>query len=505
MVMHEDIQKRLLGRFLVSLFVFLLILLPLGCGDEQQGSTLTGTPEATSVSDSETSSAALMIRWNKVSKLPDSFPLRAEDCQEDDIENVICEVYDASDSWLASGGPWSYADHSGRVGNIPIGENRTFVVLAEDVDGNIICQGETTGITINPNEIESVQINAASFLPTLTAPDHDDQQVDPNSCSLEWESVPNASEYIVQVAEDSNFQTIIIDASSADTTYIPTDLQPLTEYFWKVSAKDLYGNIGAESEVRSFITTSAEDDNEDEEEEGEEEGEEEEEEEEEEDEDDVITSFSGTVVDASTAEPISGAVISVREGAYTASTDAAGQYSFENISIGSYEITASADGYTSSTQSVTLEGGASSIVDFVLSQTIVNSDAYRIVLTWSIAPRDLDSHIWTPDGSHVYFVSMGSELTAPYTQLDVDDTSSYGPETITIYQAQPGTYTYSVYNYSGELNISESGATVEVYGESGLIQEWDVPDGAGRWWNVFSLDATTGQINVINSISDSGQ
>ena len=504
--MHQDIQKRLLGRFFVSLFLFFLLLLPLGCGDQQRSSISSEGAEATSVSDSKTSSATLMIRWNKVSKSRDSLPLRAEDCQEDDIENVICEVYDASDSWLASGGPWSYSDHSGRVSNIPIGENRTFVALAEDGDGNIICQGETTGITINPDEIEAVAINAASFLPTLTAPDHDDQQVDPTSCSLEWESVPNASEYIVQVAEDSNFQTIAINASTVDTSYTPADLQPLTEYFWKVSAKDLYGNIGAESETRSFITTSGEDD--DDGNDGEEEEEEEEEDEnenEDEDEEDVISSFSGTVVDASTAEPISGAAISVDEGAYTTSTNAAGQYSFENVVIGSYAVTASADGYTSSTQSVTLEEGTSSTVDFVLSEIIVNFDEYRIVLTWDIAPRDLDSHIWTPDGSHVYFVSMGSELTAPYTQLDTDDTSSYGPETITIYQAQPGTYTYSVYNYSGELNISESGATVEVYGESGLIQEWNVPDGDGRWWNVFTLDGSTGQINVINSISDAAQ
>lgn len=482
MVMLEDIQKQPLGRFLVSLFLFLLLLLPLGCGDEQQGSTLIGTSEATSVSDSKTSSAVLMIHWNKMSKLLDSFPLRAEDCQEDDIENVVCEVYDSSDNWLAGGGPWSYSEHSGRVRNIPVGENRTFVALAEDVDGNIICQGETSGITINPNEIEAVEINASSFLPTLIAPDYGDQQVDPNSCSLEWDPVQNATEYIVLVAGDSNFQIIIIDASTVDTTYAPADLQPLTEYFWKISAKDLYGNTGAESEVRSFITTSGEDD-------------------------DVITSLSGTVVAASTAEPISGATISVGEGTYTTSTNAAGQYSFDNINAGSYEITASADGYTPSLQSVTLEEGTSSTLDFVLSEIIVNSDEYRIVLRWGIIPRDLDSHIWTPDGIHVYYMSMGSELTAPYTRLDVDDTSSYGPETITIYQAQPGTYTYSVYNYSGGLDnaLSNSGATVEIYGASGLIQEWDVPDGSGRWWNVFTLDGSTGQINIINSISDAAQ
>ena len=466
MEIHEVIQRQRFRRFLLLLIFFLLILLPLGCGDD-----------TASVSDSKRSSATLMIRWNNTSKLSDSSSLRADqDCPEGDVENVVCQVYDANGDWLISGGPWSYSDHSGRVDNIPVGQDRSFVVLAEDVDGNIICQGETFGITINPDEIQDVEIDASPFLPTLSAPDDGDQQVNPNGCSLEWDPVQNADGYIVQVAEDIDFQTIIVDASTAETTYTPSALQSLTEYFWKISAKDLYGNIGADSEVRRFITTFSDDD--------------------------ATTSLSGTVVDASTAEPISGAAISVGEGTYTTTTNTAGQYRFENIIVGSYAVSASMSGYTSSTESVALEEGNPSTLNFALSETIVNSDEYRIVLTWVSTPRDLDSHIWTPDGGHVCYYSMGSEIYPPYTQLDVDDMTSGGPETITIYQAQDGTYTYAVHNFSYELTISDSGATVEVYGESGLIQKWDVPDGDGRWWNVFTLDGNTGQIDTINSISD---
>lgn len=135
----------------------------------------------------------------------------------------------------------------------------------------------------------------------------------------------------------------------------------------------------------------------------------------------------------------------------------------------------------------------------------------RITLTWGENPRDLDSHLWTPSiggrSYHVYFSSKGSENSPPYAELDVDDVSSYGPENITIKQLYAGTYYYSVYHYSGSGTITSSGAIVKVLGSQGeVLRSLNVPSGSAGsnwWWNVLSINGSTGAITIINQISSS--
>jgi hypothetical protein len=129
------------------------------------------------------------------------------------------------------------------------------VVLAEDADGNVRYQGETSGITINAGEItQAVVVDTYRFIPTMTAPG-DGAQVDPHTFSLEWETVQNADQYLVQVAEDIDFQTMVIDETTPAVYYAPATLAVSTQYFWRVSAVDLHTNIGTASEVRSFTTS----------------------------------------------------------------------------------------------------------------------------------------------------------------------------------------------------------------------------------------------------------
>src|SRR5690606_12402407 len=71
--------------------------------------------------------------------------------------------------------------------------------------------------------------------------------------------------------------------------------------------------------------------------------------------------------------------------------------------------------------------------------------ALRLVLAWGQTPADLDAHLTGPNGTggrfHVYWV----ERSYGATRLDVDDTQSYGPETITVFPTAAGTYRYSVH------------------------------------------------------------
>ena len=52
---------------------------------------------------------------------------------------------------------------------------------------------------------------------------------------------------------------------------------------------------------------------------------------------------------------------------------------------------------------------------------------------------------------------------------------------------RPGTYTYSVHNYSGESPLASSGAIVRVYRGTALVAEFTPPNQQGLVWNVFSI------------------
>jgi hypothetical protein len=137
-----------------------------------------------------------------------------------------------------------------------VGPDRIFVVLAEDELGNIRYQGETTGVSIEAGQnTQAVVIDAYLFIPTLSLPENAAQDVDLGAVSLEWELIENADAYLVQVAKDVDFETISVDETTPATVYAPPPLEPLTEYFWKISAVDMQANTGADSEVRSFVTS----------------------------------------------------------------------------------------------------------------------------------------------------------------------------------------------------------------------------------------------------------
>jgi hypothetical protein len=105
--------------------------------------------------------------------------------------------------------------------------------------------------------------------------------------------------------------------------------------------------------------------------------------------------------------------------------------------------------------------------------------------------------------TEVYFGNRGSATSPPFATLDLDVTSGFGPETITIQQLLPGQYTYAVHNFSNETPIANSGAVVQVLSPTGVVATFNVPQGSGRWWTVFTLNGSTGAITPVNTISAS--
>ncbi len=135
-----------------------------------------------------------------------------------------------------------------------------------------------------------------------------------------------------------------------------------------------------------------------------------------------------------------------------------------------------------------------------------------IKLSWGENPLDLDSHYIGPAGSdiHIYYSNRGSLTGAPFANLDIDDTSSFGPEVITIFNfPQAGIYRYSVHNYSGSYNpgITDSPAIVElnINGNVSLFTPPTSGEGNNVTWDVFEfLVNENGEvtINPVNTWSD---
>ena len=144
----------------------------------------------------------------------------------------------------------------------------------------------------------------------------------------------------------------------------------------------------------------------------------------------------------------------------------------------------------------------------------LTADQLRIVLRWGETPSDLDSHLVGPTGSgsrfHIFYSDQDHyENSQRMADLDLDDTSSYGPETTTIYTPVSGTYTFLVHDYTNKSltsssYMSNSGAYVEVYlgASTNAAMTFYVPSGIGTVWTVFRYNSDTGRIEPINTMSN---
>ncbi|GAB4529556.1 MAG: hypothetical protein Fur0018_16250 [Anaerolineales bacterium] len=234
--------------------------------------------------------------------------------------------------------------------------------------------------------------------------------------------------------------------------------------------------------------------------------------------------ISGIVYDATIGKQngaLAGAQVCIQNTTNCEITDVDGTYSLGGINNGLQTIVVSKTGYSTLTRQINAQyydGSQQSItvVDLALSINNLGSNQYRIVLSWSPArPVDLDANLWVPpDGYQVANSSgtgTGSCSTSPWACIDIDSVDGNAPESITIAQAQPGTYIYAVRHYdfaSGTTNnkppLSQTSAHVDVYDNSGLIASYDVPsssDDFAVWWHVFDMDGATGAITTINTIN----
>jgi uncharacterized protein YfaP (DUF2135 family) len=140
---------------------------------------------------------------------------------------------------------------------------------------------------------------------------------------------------------------------------------------------------------------------------------------------------------------------------------------------------------------------------YAISPIMNNLDGLRIILNWGETPPDLDSHL-VYGNEHVFYQrKQGADAN-----LDVDDTDSFGPETITIEKKKPIRYLYAVHNYTertrnDSVSLSNtSKARVFVYIGSSLVRTFVPPKGkAGNVWVVFGI-GENGEFYDINKFTN---
>lgn len=156
------------------------------------------------------------------------------------------------------------------------------------------------------------------------------------------------------------------------------------------------------------------------------------------------------------------------------------------------------DGYSTLVAKCPCQG-----MTYALSPIMHNLDGLRVVLTWGQYPADLDSHIVYPS-NHIFFqAKRGTDAN-----LDVDDTDSYGPETITLERKHTGeTYVYAVHDYTHRASLrsqalGDSEAKVFVYVGQSLVRTYYVPmHKSGNLWTVFRINGN-GDFEDINTVAD---
>lgn len=203
-------------------------------------------------------------------------------------------------------------------------------------------------------------------------------------------------------------------------------------------------------------------------------------------------------------KPLYGVYIEIRSGANNKAGDtiyegyADDSYLSLELPVGMYTVSISADNYINSYYSLFVSGETDNNLSIYVTPQL-GDDEYRIILTWNDTPYDLDSHLFAPvddistEDYHICYYHMQDK--DGNTVLDVDDTNSFGPETVTIHHIKRGQYKYYVADYTNcsrnietSTDMSNSMATVRVYGSDGLINTFYVPvNKAGVIWEVFEI------------------
>jgi len=179
-------------------------------------------------------------------------------------------------------------------------------------------------------------------------------------------------------------------------------------------------------------------------------------------------------------------------------TGASGTFTIAGVPTGSRTLQVSLSGFIIHTLPVQVASGSNPPIVTSLSPVLVAGEI-RIVLNWGAEPTDIDAHITGPKCGTVerFHVFHQDRNPVPYASLNVDDATSFGPESITISRLNgelvEGEYDYWVHNHSGSPQFGASNAIVTVYRGSSQTAQFPVNAEPGvstttlRIWRAVNL------------------
>ena len=227
---------------------------------------------------------------------------------------------------------------------------------------------------------------------------------------------------------------------------------------------------------------------------------------------DTFGGLTGTVVDAQTGEALSGVLLELNNSGGATTTDAAGAFTLASVPTGVFSITASREGYANSSGNVTIaDGQTTQTVIALVALTAGDGENVVVVLSWGSTPNDLDLHVSGPDGGsgrfHAYY---SNKNPVGFVFLDLDDTSSFGPETMTVSPASDGQFVAGEYHvwvhkYSSTPAFNVSGATVTVFAGGSQLAQYSLSgapsDEEIDIWEVthFTVDAG-GDVTAVSPV-----
>jgi len=231
---------------------------------------------------------------------------------------------------------------------------------------------------------------------------------------------------------------------------------------------------------------------------------------------DDFGTITGTVVDAQTNAALANVAVSVTGTGLSTTTDASGAFTIADVPAGGQSVVARLDGYVETSQGIIVLDGAVTETSIGMLQIGAGGDHVAAVLSWGQDPRDLDLHMSGPDGSggrfHAYF---GSRTPVSHVDLDLDDTTSFGPETMTVRPTEsgnyvPGDYHVWVHHFSGETTLGQSSAAITLFAAGSQVAQYSVGSATGDSsqliWLVVNFTVTEGgaitNLNVQQTFAD---
>lgn len=227
-------------------------------------------------------------------------------------------------------------------------------------------------------------------------------------------------------------------------------------------------------------------------------------------------SIQGRVADATNPKlGLAGTAVEVRSATSAVLghtlTDKDGSFRLECVPAGTVTLIANVSAYIENTKVLDLHEDivTSDSPIIVLSPKMPVGD-WRVVLTWNERPFDIDSHVYFGQGRscHTWYKHRDSKCGGIDGNLDVDNTRSFGPETITLKNvaaaclSQPAAacdVVYKVYIFSeGDDVFPATPATVKLYSGAQQVATFRATENVGfskgKWWSVFRLDVARNKV-----------